>query len=318
METLSIMWPTEVTLRDVSPRDGLQAESTIVPVKERIALIDGLAAAGVPRIEAASFVSSKWLPQMADAETVMAGITRRPGVVYSVLVPNATGAERAIATHPDEMTVFVSASETHNRHNVNRSIAESLNGFRNVLIVAERASIPVSAVIVTAFGCPYEGMVPAERVVSVAQELQNLGIREITLGDTVAVANPRQVYQLVMRLRHVLPQVQWGLHFHDTRATALANALSALAAGANQLDSALGGIGGSPFSPGAGGNLATEDVVYCLDSMGVATGVSLDDLLVLGDDLESMIGHGLPSRVHAAHGRMVPVGPRPNAEGQDV
>lgn len=315
METLSIMWPSEVTLRDVSPRDGLQAESAIVSVKERIALIDGLTTAGVPRIEAASFVSRKWLPQMADAESVMAGITRRPGVVYSVLVPNAKGAERAIATHPDEMTVFVSASETHNRHNVNRSIAESLNGFRDVWTVAERVGIPVSAVIVTAFGCPYEGTVPAERVVSVAQELRNIGIREITLGDTVAVANPRQVYQLVMRLRHALPEIQWGLHFHDTRATALANALSALAAGANQLDSALGGIGGSPFSPGAGGNLATEDVVYCLNSMGVATGVSLDDLLVLGDELESMIGHGLPSRVHAARGHMVPAGPHPNPEG---
>ena len=308
MDMLSIEWPDQVLLREVGPRDGLQAETTMVPVGERIALIDGLTAAGLRRIEAASFVSPKWLPQMAEAEAVMAGIKRSPGVIYSVLVPNVTGAERAVATHPDEMTIFVSASETHNRHNVNRSIACSLREFREVTNLANRAGIPVSAVIVTAFGCPYEGEVSPMKVEGIAQQLLNIGITDIALGDTVAVANPRQVYGLVTRLRRVLPDVHWGLHFHDTRATALANALAALAAGAVQFDTALGGIGGSPFSPGAGGNLATEDVVYCFESMGVPTNVSLGHLIELGDRLARMIGHTLPSRVHQARGRMVPVG----------
>lgn len=297
--------PPAVSLREVGPRDGLQAEPTRVDTADKIALVNRLSAAGVPRIEVTSFVSPQWLPQMADAEQVMAGIARRPGTHYSVLVPNLVGAERALATRPDEMTVFVSASETHNQKNVHRTIAASLEGFRQI-IQKVGTQVPVSAVIVTAFGCPYEGVVPAAQVMALIDRLVALGIREITLGDTVGVANPRQVSTLVQQIFSQRPEIQLGLHFHDNRGTGLANLVAAWQAGATRFETALGGIGGSPFSPGAGGNLATEDAVYLLQEMGVETGVDLPALLATTQFLIETLGHGVPSRVFAAGGRMVP------------
>ena len=302
--------PSFVWFRDVSPRDGLQAEKMILETKDKVQLINQLTQAGVPRIEVTSFVSPRWLPQMADAEEVMAAIDRKPGVVYSVLVPNPKGAERAVATKPDEMTVFVSASETHNQKNVHRSITESLQGFRDIGAMVRVHGIKVSAVIVTAFGCPYEGVVSLSSVLDLAQRLQELGIDEITLGDTVGVANPKQVANMVGAFREKLPQVEMALHFHDTRGTALANLLAAVGSGASKFETALGGIGGSPFSPGAGGNLSTEDSVYCLMEMGIVTGIDLKLLLYATQFLVEKLGHDVPSRVFHAGGKMIPVNAR--------
>ena len=299
--------PPFVWFRDVSPRDGLQAEHIVLATEDKVQLVNRLAGAGVPRIEVTSFVSPKWLPQMADAEDVMASIDRKPGVVYSVLVPNPKGAERAIATKPDEMTVFVSASETHNQKNVHRSIVESLKGFHDIWAMAKPCGIAVSAVIVTAFGCPYEGAVPLDAVLNLAWRLQDLGIREIALGDTVGVAHPKQVAKMVRAFREKLPDVQLALHFHDTRGTALTNLLAAVGSGASRFETALGGIGGSPFSPGAGGNLSTEDSVYCLTEMEIQTGIDCDQLLAATRFLVEKLGHDVPSKVFHAGGKMVPV-----------
>ncbi|MCY0877409.1 MAG: hydroxymethylglutaryl-CoA lyase [Firmicutes bacterium] len=300
--------PEEVYIREVAPRDGLQAEPRALPVEDRIRLVDQLTAAGVSRIEVASFVSPRWLPQMADAEKVMAGIERKPGVNYAVLVPNPKGAERALATQPDELTVFVSASETHNYKNVHCSISESLGGFHRICAMAREAGVPVTAVIVTAFGCPYEGRVPVNAVLDLAVRLESMGIADITLGDTIGVANPLQVAEMVRAFQLNAPMVRLSLHFHDTRGTALANLLAGVLAGCTRFETALGGIGGSPFSPGAGGNLATEDAVYCLQEMGIKTGIDLERLLGVTQFLEQAIGHSVPSRVYQAGGRMVPLG----------
>jgi len=301
--------PEYVQIKDVSPRDGLQAEPTIVPTDQKVELVNRLTAAGVPVIEVTSFVSPKWLPQMADAEEVMRRIERKPGVRYSVLVPNPKGAERAFQSHPDEITVFVSASETHNYKNVHRSISESLAGFAEITEMAKDAGVPVTAVIVTAFGCPYEGRVPQSQVLDLAAKLTGLGILDITLGDTVGVANAIQVYDMMEAFQLSLPMVRLAMHFHDNRGTALANMVAALMAGCDRFETALGGIGGSPFSPGAGGNLASDDAVYYLQEMGIRTGIHLDQLLEATRFLESAIGHAVPSRVYRAGGRMTPVGP---------
>lgn len=300
--------PERVEIKDVSPRDGLQAESKVLSVDERVQLVNQLTAVGVPHIEATSFVSPKWLPQMAGAEEVMARIERKPGVTYAVLVPNPKGAERALSTKPDEITVFLSASETHNYKNVHCSISDSLAGFHRICDMARGEGVPVSAVIVTSFGCPYEGRVPVNAVLDLAARLESMGIADITLGDTVGVANPLQVAEMVHSFRMNAPMVRLGLHFHDNRGTALANLLAGLVAGCIRFETALGGIGGSPFSPGAGGNLSTEDAVYTLQEMGVKTGIDLARLLTVTRFLEQAIGHAVPSRVFQAGGRMIPVG----------
>ena len=300
--------PERVDIKDVSPRDGLQAEPKVLSIDERVRLVDSLTAVGVPHIEVTSFVSPKWLPQMAGAEEVMSRIERKPGVTYAVLVPNPKGAERAVSTQPDELTVFVSASETHNYKNVHRSISESLAGFHRIGEMARGEGVPVTAVIVTSFGCPYEGRVPVNAVLDLAVRLESMGIADITLGDTVGVANPLQVAEMVHAFAMNAPTIRLGLHFHDNRGTALANLLAGVISGCTRFETALGGIGGSPFSPGAGGNLATEDAVYCLQEMGVKTGIDLDRLLGVTKRLEGAIGHNVPSRLYKAGGRMVPVG----------
>lgn len=300
--------PEEVSIKDVSPRDGLQAEPKVLSVEERVSLVNQLTASGLKHIEVTSFVSPKWLPQMADAEAVMARIERKPGVTYAVLVPNPKGAERALGTKPDELMVFVSASETHNYKNVHQSVSESLGGFHRICEMARGEGVPVTAVIVTAFGCPYEGRVPTNAVLDLAVRLESMGIADITLGDTVGVANPLQVAEMVHAFRLNAPMIRVGLHFHDNRGTALANLLAGVIAGCTRFETALGGIGGSPFSPGAGGNLATEDAVYCLSEMGIKTGIDLERLLATTQYLEGVIGHQVPSRLYKAGGRMAPVG----------
>ncbi len=301
--------PDRVVLRDVSPRDGLQSEPVTLSTERKLELIDGLAHAGVSRIEAVSVVHPKLVPQLADAEAVMANLTRRAYCRYAVLVPNIKGAQRAVTMNPDEITVFLSASETHNWKNVHRSITDSLQELQTVCDMSRAHHVPPSAVIVASFGCPYEGEVPTSVVVDLAYRLFGMGVREITLGDTVGVANPKKVQAIFSQLRQDIPGLNLGGHFHDNRGTALVNMLAAIDVGITLFDTALGGIGGSPFSPGAGGNLATEDAVYMLEESGVATGINLEALLALGDRLEEWVGHPLPSRVRRARGRMVPVGP---------
>ncbi|PSR22936.1 MAG: hydroxymethylglutaryl-CoA lyase [Sulfobacillus acidophilus] len=300
--------PERVEIKDVSPRDGLQFEPKPLSVSDRVHLVDLLTAAGVPHIEVTSFVSPKWLPQMAGANEVMARIERKPGVTYTALVPNPKGAELALAAKPDELMVFVSASETHNYKNVHCSISESLGGFHRICDMARGEAVPVTAVIVTAFACPYEGRVPVHSVLDLSVRLESMGIADITLGDTVGAANPLQVAEMVHAFRLNAPMIRVGLHFHDNRGTALANLLAGIMAGCVRFETALGGIGGSPFSPGAGGNLATEDAVYCLQEMGIKTGIDLERLMDATRFLESAIGHSVPSRVYQAGGRMVPTG----------
>ena len=255
-------WPARVEIREVGPRDGLQNEAP-VPVAERIRLIDALSATGLRRIEAAAFVSPAAIPPMAGADEVMAGIARQPGVVYSALVPNAKGAELAIAAAADEVELVVSASETHNQKNVKRSVAESLVGARDVVELAHAADIAVEAIVSTAFGCPYEGDVAPERVAQLAGHLVDAGADRLSFGDTTGMATPRRVARPARRARTAgIGADRVGLHFHDTRGTALANVVAALERGVTRFDASIGGLGGCPYAPGASGNAVTEDLVH--------------------------------------------------------
>ncbi|HEY8766378.1 MAG TPA: hydroxymethylglutaryl-CoA lyase [Dehalococcoidia bacterium] len=290
-------WPPHVTITEVGPRDGLQNESRIISLEDKVRLIDALSRTDIARIEAASFVSAKAIPQMTNASEVMAAIERRPGVTYIGLVPNETGARNAIEARVDEIAVVVSASEAHNRANVNRSVAESLEAIRNVAALATEAGVPWSGYISTAFGCPYEGEVAPERVLEIARELRDGGASAIALGDTIGVGNPRQVFELVTRLAEQMPAVEIRLHFHDTRGMALANVVTAMQAGAAQFDGSIGGLGGCPYAPGASGNVATEDMVSMLHRMGIATGVDEMALLDAAWLAEDIIGRPLEGRV---------------------
>jgi hydroxymethylglutaryl-CoA lyase len=289
--------PQRVTITEVGPRDGLQNESGTIPLDQKIALVDALSATGLARIEAASFVHPKAIPQMANASEVMAGIARRPGVTYIGLVPNEVGARNAIEARVDEIAVVVSASESHNRANVNRSIAESLHGIRDVALLCREASVPWSGYVSTAFGCPYEGAVDPARVLELARALKDAGATAIALGDTIGSGNPRQVSSLVERFFSEIPETPLRLHFHDTRGMALANVVAAMEAGAAQFDGSIGGLGGCPYAPGASGNVATEDLAAMLQAMGIETGVDLDALLDAAWLAEDIVGRLLDGRV---------------------
>jgi len=289
--------PSTVTITEVGPRDGLQNEALFVPTEQKVELIERLAATGMRRIEAASFVSPKAIPQMRDAADLMAALPRRPGVTYVALVPNAVGARSAIAARADELATVLSASEAHNRQNVNRSIDESLVEIEIVAGLAAEAGLPWAGYISTAFGCPYQGAVPPEHVVRIAQQLRQLGAYAIALGDTIGAANPRQVSEYVRLLRHALPGTPLRMHVHDTRGTALANVLAALEAGVDSFDGSVGGLGGCPYAPGAAGNVATEDVVYMLREMGIDTGVDVATLVDTARWVEELVGRRLPGRV---------------------
>ena len=295
--------PERVIITEVGPRDGLQNEARAIPLADKIRLIDALSATGLRRVEAASFVHPKAIPQMANAAEVMAGIERRPGVTYIALVPNEVGARNAIASQADEISVVVSASESHNKANVNRSVAESMEAIRNVAAMCRDAGLPWTGYISTAFGCPYEGSVDPERVVSLAGGLNTMGASAVALGDTIGIGNPRQVFELVKRCVEAVPSERLRLHFHDTRGMALANVVAAMEAGASQFDGSIGGLGGCPYAPGASGNVATEDMVSMLEAMGVDTGVNLDALLETAWCAEEIIGRPLEGRVKRATAR---------------
>ena len=296
----SASMPQRVTVAEVGPRDGLQNEQGVIPTESKIAFINMLSEAGFPVVEATSFVSPKAIPQLADASEVMAGITRRPGTRYSVLVPNEKGMLRALAAQVDEVAVFTGASETFVQHNIRASIASSIANFRPVVAMAREAGIRVRGYISTAFGCPYEGAVAPAAVASVARELVALGVDELSIGDTIGVATPNQVGDVVSALLDVTSLDRLAMHFHDTRGTALANVLAALELGIAIFDSSSGGLGGCPYAPGASGNLATEDLLYLLHGMGIATGINLDAVVAASRYLASVRGLAPASRYYAA------------------
>ena len=295
--------PPEVSVYEVSPRDGLQNEKATVPLGDKLRLIEALTAAGLRRIEATSFVSPKWIPQLADADDVARALPRIAGgraVAYSALVPNARGLERAKAAGMTEIAVFLSASETHNQKNVNKSIAETLAAFEHTIGPARAAGMRVRGYVSTVWGCPYEGPVDPKKALAIAQKLLAMGCYQISLGDTIGVATPAGVGDVLGNLGARVPRDKIALHMHDTRGTALANILAGLDLGIRDFDASVGGLGGCPYAPGAAGNVATEDLVYMLHGMGVSTGVDLDRLVEAGRAAESIVGRPLPGKVHQA------------------
>jgi hydroxymethylglutaryl-CoA lyase len=292
--------PASVTICEVGTRDGFQIESDFIPTDQKIEVVDLLTGAGVPRIEVTSFVHPKAVPQLRDAEAVMAAIRRRPGTRYAALVPNDKGAARAVDAGVDAIHTVVSASESHNLANVNMSIAESIDKLRAVAQIAARAGVPVQCGISTSFGCPFEGDVPLDRLEGIVARLVDLGARGIGLADTTGMANPRQVAAVLERLMPRFPGVEWTLHTHDTRAMAIPNILVALECGVTTLDASIGGLGGCPFAPGASGNVCSEDLVHCLHAMGIATGIDLDRLVAASRRVEQIIGRTLPGQIMKA------------------
>jgi hydroxymethylglutaryl-CoA lyase len=288
--------PAAVSLREVGPRDGLQNEAPVT-TDAKVELIDALAHTGVQRIEAVSFVHPKAIPQMADADEVWKRIVHRDDIRYSALVPNLRGAQRALDAGVGEIEVVVSASDTHNRKNVNRSTEESLDDIARLIELAHEREATVQVVVATAWGCPYEGDVPTERVVSVASRAIAGGADAISFGDTTGMATPGRVTRLVGEVRSAHPDTPLNLHFHNTRGAALANVLAALELGVADFDASVGGLGGCPYAPGASGNVATEDLVHMVEDMGVATGVDLDALLDVAATAERIVGRTLPSQV---------------------
>jgi hydroxymethylglutaryl-CoA lyase len=293
--------PAEATIYEVGPRDGLQNEARQVPTAEKIRFIDSLVAAGIRDIEITSFVSPKWIPQLADSAEVARGVRRPPGVRMSALVPNKRGLETALAAGMKEIAVFMSASETHNKKNVNKTIAETLTAFEEVVPHARAAGVLVRAYLSTVFGCPYEGDVDPEVAVALTGQLRDMGVYQVSISDTIGVANPLQVEDVLGRVLAKHPASSLAVHFHDTQGTALANCVVALTLGITTIDSAAGGLGGCPYAPGAAGNLATEDVVAMLHGMGVKTGIDLDKLTEASRTAATFVGHELPSKYLKAH-----------------
>jgi isopropylmalate/homocitrate/citramalate synthase len=292
--------PGRVRVVEVGPRDGLQNEQAAVTTADKISFINLLSSAGLPTIEASAFVSPKWIPHMADAAEVLAGIERRPGTRYTALVPNIPGLDRAIAARVDEIAVFAAASEAFSRRNLNRTIDESLSTYRAVCERALASGLRVRGYVSTSFGCPFEGPVAPGRVARVVSALIDMGVYEVAVSDTIGIAHPGQVPDVVAAVTARVPVERIALHFHDTRGTALANVLAALELGISSYDASCGGLGGCPYAPGAAGNLATEDLVYMLDGLGIESGVKLDRLIDASRFVESRVGHDLPSRYYQA------------------
>jgi isopropylmalate/homocitrate/citramalate synthase len=292
--------PRRVTIVEVGPRDGLQNEAAAISTAAKIAFADALAAAGLPVIEVAAFVNPERVPQMADAADVVRGLTRREGVRYTALVPNRRGLAAARAAGLTEVAIFAAASETFSRRNINQSVDASLVTYGEVIADARAAGIRVRGYVSTAFGCPFEGPVAASRVVDLAVRLLELGIFEVAVSDTIGVATPHQVLDLLDALVARVPLASIALHLHDTRGTALANVYAALEAGVSTFDASAGGLGGCPFAPGAAGNLATEDLLFMLDGLGIETGVDIDAVRAASLDIARALNHPLASRYVAA------------------
>lgn len=297
-------FPEAVSVVEVGPRDGLQSESVFVPTEDKIALVDGLIEAGLKHLEVTSFVSPRAVPQMRDAAALVAGIDRSRGATLTALVPNARGAERAAEAGIDAMVVFMSASESHNLKNVNRTRRQSLEGFAEIVRIAETARIPVFGAIATAFGCPFEGDVPVEAVVDIARAYADMGIDTLSLGDTTGMATPPLVQERCRALKAAVPGTDLALHFHNTRGIGLVCVYAGLLEGVTRYEASLGGLGGCPFAPGATGNICTEDLVYMLDECSVASGVDLARLTAVSRRAEALVGHPLPGQVMKAGPRL--------------
>ncbi|MFT4075037.1 MAG: hydroxymethylglutaryl-CoA lyase [Asticcacaulis sp.] len=292
--------PAHVTLYEVGPRDGLQAETEIVATADKIALIDRLSASGLKYIEATSFVSKKWVPQMADAAEVMAGITQRTSATYPVLTPNLQGYEAARDAGAQTVAIFGAASETFSLKNINCSIAESLARFRFVMGEAAINAMPVRGYVSTVIACPYEGAIKPQAVTDMAARMLDMGCYEISLGDTIGVGTPADVERLLDVILKVIPAEKLAVHFHDTYGQALANILTALDHGIATIDSSVGGLGGCPYAPGASGNVATEDVLYMLNGLGIETGVDLETIVATAWQISDVLGRPPRSKVAVA------------------
>ena len=289
-----------VTVYEVSPRDGLQNETNILSLAAKRELIEALVRAGLRHIEVTSFVSPRWVPQLADAVELVQSLAPAPGVSFSALCPNATGLERAKLAGLKEVAIFLSASESHNQRNTNKSIQRSLEVFEELIPAARDAGLRVRAYISTVWGCPYEGEVDPQRALEIARDLVRWGVYQVSLGDTIGVGTPLQTQRICQLFLAEFAQEQLALHFHDTRGTALSNVLVGLDAGLRTFDASVAGLGGCPYAPGASGNLATEDLVYLLHGMGLETGVDLPALLQAGEVAERVVGRKLPGKVHQA------------------
>ncbi|KEO83199.1 hydroxymethylglutaryl-CoA lyase [Tumebacillus flagellatus] len=287
--------PNNVTIKEVGPRDGLQNEKTVIATPDKIEWINRLSRTGVRHIEITSFVNPKWIPPLADSLEVATGIARVEGVTYSALVPNMRGMEGFLKANLDEVAVFMSATETHNQKNINKSIDETFPVLKEVIDAALQNGKRVRGYVSTVFGCPYEGRTDVKQALYVSQKLLDLGIHELSLGDTIGVANPVQVQQVLEVFLREIPADRLAMHFHDTRGMALANVLASLQMGLTTFDGALGGLGGCPYAPGASGNVATDDLVHMLHGMGVATGIDEAALVASAQFMQDKIGRPLPS-----------------------
>jgi hydroxymethylglutaryl-CoA lyase len=291
---------TQITICEVGTRDGFQIEPEFIPTGLKIEAVNRLSAVGIPRLEVTSFVHPKAVPQLRDAEEVMARIARRPGTVYAALVPNDKGAQRAVEAGVDKIHTVLSASESHNLANVNMTVAESLAKLEAVARVAQEAGVPLQGGISCAFGCPFEGEVPLQKLEAIITRLVHFGFQAIGLADTTGMANPAQVRRTLEYLMPKFPGVEWTLHTHNTRAMAIPNILAAVECGVRHFDASIGGLGGCPFAPGATGNVCTEDLVHCLHAMGYETGIDLDALIEVSKRVEEMIGRELPGQIMKA------------------
>lgn len=289
--------PKRAFINEVSVRDGFQSEPQFIPTEEKIRLIDRLSDSGLARIEVTSFVSPKAIPNLRDAQEVMAGIARKPGVVYAALVPNERGCERALECEVDEINLVMSVGETHNLANMRMTHEKSLDQFRRVMDLVRDTRVQVNGCVATAFGCPFEGEQPVAKVLEVVRQYLGMGMNSVTLADTTGMADPRQVNELCRIFFETFPGIPLTVHFHNTRGMGLANVIAALNAGVNSFDASLGGIGGCPYAPGATGNICTEDMVHMLASCGVDTGVDIDRLLAIARDLPRIVGHEVPGQV---------------------
>lgn len=289
--------PESVGIHEVGPRDGLQNEKEFISTETKISIVDAISRTGVESIQVTSVVHPKAVPQLADAENVMAGIERRESVRYTVLVPNLRGAERAVPMEADEWELMLSVTDSHSRANANRPTEEALRGMEPVVALARESGVEIAGGMATALGCPFEGKTPFERVAYVVEAYHEMGIRRVGVADTVGVADPRLVYETMSGLAERFPDVRFVLHLHNTRGMALANVLAAMRAGVRDFDSSVGGTGGCPFAPGATGNVSTEDLVHMLGLMGMKTGVDLDAALAVARDVQDVLGRPLESTV---------------------
>ncbi len=303
--------PSAVQVYEVGPRDGLQNELRTLATPDKVRLITALADAGLTQLEVTSFVSPRWVPQLADAEALLEALPRRPGVSLAALVPNLKGLERVKAGGIDVAAFFMSVTESHSKKNINKSVAEALETSRDVAHAAHAAGLKVRGYLSTVWGCPYEGLTPIAKVVEVVKRLSDVELDQLSLGDTIGVGTPGQTAEIIGEVSKVVPLEKIALHFHDTRGTALANVLVGLSMGVRTFDASIGGLGGCPYAPGAAGNLATEDLVYMLEGLGVRTGVSLPKLVDAGALAQELIGRKLPGKyLQAALGEREKQSPR--------